>query len=116
MGKNVYECIYLDIQNGASLFVYGVIYRKKDADPTIFCSKLTSSLENITRKNKIAALKCGDLNLDLLGKAPQVFKKVMLKHNFGPIIIRPARYRNREPTKGSRIFINHIWFNKLDRF
>ena len=113
--KNVYESLYLDIQAGATSFVCGVIYTKKDSDPTIFRSKLTSCLENITRENKTALI-CGDLNLDLLGKAPHVFKKVMLKHNFAPLIIRPTRYCNRESTKGSRTLIDHIWFNKPDLF
>ena len=113
--KNVYESIYLDIQAGASSFVCGVIYHKKDSDPPKFRSKLATSLENITRENKTALI-CGDFNLDLLGDAPQVFKRIMLKHTFAPLIIRPARYRNREPTEGSRTLIDHIWFNKPDFF
>ena len=98
--ENVYESLYLDIQAGASSFVCGVIYTNQNSDPGTFRSKLNSSLESITRDNETAVI-CGDLNVDLLRYAPQVFKKIMVKHNFFPCIIRPTRYDNRNPQSKS---------------
>ena len=98
--ENVYESIYLDVEAGASSFVCGVIYRNHNSNPVLFRSKLNSSLESITRDNKTAVI-CGDLNLDLFAHAPKLFKKLMVKHNFFPCIIRPTRYANRNPQSKS---------------
>ena len=91
--------------------IIGTIYRRPNSDIRIFNELLSTSLNMLSRENKLVYL-LGDYNLNLLNVESHVltseFLEVMFSNHLFPLITRPTRITQHSATLIDNIFTNNI--------